>query len=54
MKVVGGVKLDEFVVDLVVVVSVVFSYCDKLIRSMDCFIGEFGFIGEICCVVRIE
>lgn len=54
LKVVGGVKINELVIDLVLVISIVFSYKEKGILFLECFIGEIGLIGEICCVNSIE
>lgn len=54
MKVVGGVKFDELVIDFVIVISIVFSFRDIFLNFVDCFIGEVGLIGEVCWVLRIE
>lgn len=54
LKVVGGLKLDELVIDLVVVLSIVLSFRDKFMVLIDVVIGEVGLIGEIRRVLRIE
>lgn len=47
-------KLDELVIDLVVVVSIVLSFRDVVFSVIDVIVGEVGLIGEVCWVFRIE
>lgn len=44
----------ELVVDLSVIVVIVFSFKDKVVDGLDCYIGEVGLMGEVCCVFWIE
>ena len=54
IKVAGGVKLDEPAIDLAVLVSIVSSFKDQVVKQSDCFCGEVGLTGEVRRVARIE
>lgn len=50
MNVVGGVKVIEISVDLVLLLVMVFSLCDRLLLQDLVVFGEVGLAGEICSV----
>lgn len=51
MNVVGGVKVMEISVDLVLLMVLFFSFCDKLLFKDVVVFGEVGLVGEICLVL---
>lgn len=54
LNVVGGMWVNEFVVDFVIVV-VFFSVCEDSVFFVDCvFFGEISFFGVLCLVVQVE
>lgn len=50
----GGIKVDDLVIDLVIVSVLIFFFEDIFIFFDVCFVVEVGLLGEIWVVSRIE
>lgn len=51
VNVVGGVKVMEISVDLVLFMVLLLSFCDCLLLKDVVVFGEVGLVGEICFVL---
>lgn len=54
VKVTGGAKVTEPAADLAIIMSIISSYRDIALSSLDVFIGEVGLTGEVKRVSRLE
>lgn len=54
MNIVGGIWVDDFVIDLSICVVFMLSYEDVSVFIDVCFAGEVGLLGEIRVVNCIE